>query len=80
MSQFYAEISHETLVAVICSLDEEIRQISINVKGDLSRLSVKDKKRFMEFSKAALELKSLYPAAQKMNPDLPSYDSLVKRT
>ncbi len=79
MGQFYAEISHDTLVAAIRSLDEDIRQISSTVKGDLSKLVVKDKKRFMEFSKAALELKGLYPAAQKMNPDLPPYDSLVTR-
>lgn len=79
MNNFYAEISHDTLVAAIRSLDEDIRQISSTVKGDLSKLTVKDKKRFMEFSKAALELKGAYPVAQKKNPELPLYESLVKR-
>lgn len=79
MDKFYAEISHETLIAAIRSLDAAIHQVSSNVKSDLSKLTAKDKKRFMEFSKAALELKSAYPSAQKKNPELPPYDSLVKR-
>ena len=79
MNDFLVEISHHTLVAAIKSLDEDIRHIAGPVKGDLSKLSAQDQKKLMDYSKAALELKNVYPAAQKRDPKLPPYETLVKR-
>ena len=77
--QFLVEVSHQVLIAAIRAIDAEIRHISAPVKGDLSKLKPKDQERLMAFSKAALELKNIYPVAQKGDPKLPPYDSLVMR-
>jgi hypothetical protein len=79
MADVFVEISHHTLVAAIRSLDDDIRHLMDSTKGDLSQLSPKDQKILLDFSKAAMELKNVYPAARKRDPKLPPYETLVKR-
>ncbi|MFN8845833.1 MAG: hypothetical protein ACK5V3_14775 [Bdellovibrionales bacterium] len=79
MSDFLVEITHHTLVSAIKSLDADIRHLTESTKGDLAKLSPQDQKKLVDFSKAALELKNIYPFARKNNPKLPAYETLVKR-